>query len=315
MNWISLIVISLLSNALWTFDENYISDVYFKGKGYSGQKVTFGFAYIIIAILAFMIFDIEIESLAALPVIYIITAGAVCSIADLLYCRAVEIEDSTTISIFSQLSPIFYLIFGWFLLDETFSVHQLIAFAIIITAPFLIIFASKKKNRKIKIKTVLLILAFVMIEALMNIVFVKNSFAVTNVAMSDFRKLLIATMILLFGQGIGSLVISFSRPNIMKRFRYVIRRSQLRVFVPIIVSIVTSVIAQVSYLGVLALAPSVALAAALNDSLLPVVMLIVGIVLSIIWPNFGREKIEKKSILVHSLATICVVIGIIILQF
>lgn len=315
MNWITLTIISLLSNTLWTFDENYISDYYFKGKGYAGQKIVFGCTYILLAIMAFFIFNIELDDLAALPVIYIIVAGAICSIADLLFCRALEIEDSTTISIFLQLSPIFYLIFGWTLLGESFSVHQLIAFAIIVTAPFLIIFSSKKKNRKIKIKTVFLILAFVTIEALMNVVFVKNSLLVMNGAAEEFNKLLIATTILLFGQGLGSLIICCGMPKLRKRFRYVIKRSKGRVFLPIITGILTSVIAQFSYLGVLVLAPSVALAAALNDSLLPVVTLLMGLGLSAVWPNFGREKLEKKTITVHSIATVCVVIGIIILQF
>ena len=113
----------------------------------------------------------------------------------------------------------------------------------------------------------------------------------------------------------GNLLIFYGQPTLRKRFHYVVKRSRLKVLIPIFICIIISVVANFSYLGVLTLSPSVALAAALTDSLLPVVTLLMGIGLSVVWPNFGREKIERKSILIHSTATILVVAGIVLLQF
>jgi hypothetical protein len=39
-----------------------------------------------------------------------------------------------------------------------------------------------------------------------------------------------------------------------------------------------------------------------------------GLLLTLIWPKFGREKLQKKVILVHFIATILVVIGIVLMQ-
>ena len=39
-----------------------------------------------------------------------------------------------------------------------------------------------------------------------------------------------------------------------------------------------------------------------------------GIILSIIWPKFGREKMERHVIVAHLIATILAAIGIILVQ-
>ena len=62
------------------------------------------------------------------------------------------------------------------------------------------------------------------------------------------------------------------------------------------------------------MAPSVALASAASDSTTPIMIFFMGIVLTILWPNFGREKLNRKSVLVHLIATVLVVAGIILIQ-
>jgi hypothetical protein len=56
------------------------------------------------------------------------------------------------------------------------------------------------------------------------------------------------------------------------------------------------------------------MASAASDSVTPVVIFFMGIVLTLIWPKFGREKLNRKNVLVHLVATMLVVIGIVLLQ-
>ena len=61
-------------------------------------------------------------------------------------------------------------------------------------------------------------------------------------------------------------------------------------------------------LGVTALASVVANASQL------VITFILGIVLSLIWPKFGREKLKRHVIVAHLIAVVLCVVGVIILQ-
>ena len=78
---------------------------------------------------------------------------------------------------------------------------------------------------------------------------------------------------------------------------------------------VVGFIKEFAYRGALVMAPAVAVASAASDSVTPVVIFFLGIVLSIIWPNFGRENLKRKNVIVHLIATVLVVAGIVMLQF
>jgi hypothetical protein len=69
-----------------------------------------------------------------------------------------------------------------------------------------------------------------------------------------------------------------------------------------------------TYRAALFMAPSVAVASAASDSSTPIVIFFMGILLTLIWPEFGREKLNRKSIIVHLIATILVVVGIVLIQ-
>ena len=91
-------------------------------------------------------------------------------------------------------------------------------------------------------------------------------------------------------------------------------QSKRKVVRPMLVNSILGVVADFTYRTALATAPAVALASAISDSSEPIVIFFMGIILTLIWPKFGREKLNKKTVLVHLIATILVVIGVAILQ-
>ena len=116
------------------------------------------------------------------------------------------------------------------------------------------------------------------------------------------------------GLGIGNLLIIALMPKWRRRFLAVYRSSHRLVLRPLFGGLVVSLVKKFSYHATLILAPSVALASATSDSAEPIAIFFMGIVLTLIWPKFGREKIDRKSILVHLIAIILVVIGVVLIQ-
>ena len=57
-----------------------------------------------------------------------------------------------------------------------------------------------------------------------------------------------------------------------------------------------------------------ALGSAITNAAELIMTFILGIVLSVIWPNFGREKLHRHLIVAHIIAVALCVAGIIIIQ-
>lgn len=306
MSWLILVLITVAFDSTRIFVDNYISDHYFKGNGAVSQKLFFSYAFIILSVILLIIFGLDFSNPMAIFIFFI--SGFMNSIAGIPYYRALELDDSINLGIFIQLAPILYLIFGWFLLDEKFSIMQLLAFLLIIAAPLLIVFTAKKRSRKVKIKAILCSFIYVFIAVLANILFVKENLVADNLSFYSEMALIF------FGKGIGNIVIIYTHPRWRKRFISVFKSSHKKVLRPLFSSYFLSITKDFTYRGALALAPSVALASAATDSTTPIMIFFMGIVLTLIWPNFGREKLNRKSVLTHLIATVLVVAGIVLLQ-
>lgn len=306
MNWLLLIVVDVVADSTRIFIDNYVSDYYFKGKESVAQKLFYGYAYLLIALITAFAFGINFGDVPIVPMVLVFAAGAISSLGGIPYYRALEIENSTSLGIFLQLSPVLYLIAGWFLLDQPFSPLQLLAFSIIIAAPILIVASARKKSRHLELKAVFCSLLNVVAYVASSLIFVKE--------VADGLDIVSAIVIILIGKGIGNIGIIYCRPKWRKRYYYVLNKSKRKVVRPMLLNSILGVVADFTYRAALATAPAVALASAISDSSEPIVIFFMGIILTLIWPKFGREKLDKKTVLVHLIATVLVVIGVAILQ-
>lgn len=306
MNWLFFVAIAVVADSLRTFIDNYVSDVYFKGRHAVSQKLFDGCAFIVFSIIMFAVSGFDFANLSIITILLIILSGILHSISGIPYYRALELDDSTNIGIFTQLAPVFYLILGWFFLDQVFSPLQLVAFAVILFAPFLIVFTTKKRSRSIKLKAVLFAFLYVLISVIGNLIFVK-------VNTGDFNFITAIGLVLL-GKGVSDILIVWLVPKLRKRFFVVDRKSHHRLLIPLTMSSAVTTIQQFTYRAALITAPAIAIASAASDSAEPIVIFFMGLLLTLIWPNFGREKLDRKTIIVHLIATVLVVIGIVLLQ-
>ena len=306
MTWLILVSLATILDSTRIFVDNYASDVYFKGRGAVSQKLFYGYAFILITLILLILTGFSFDSNYALNYALFFASGLLSSVAGIPYYKALELDDSTNIGIFTQLAPVLYLILGWFFLNEVFSPLQLIAFVIILSAPFLIIATTKKRSRKIKIKAVLYASLYVFIAVIGNLIFVKE-----NVPNLNFLS---EMLFVFFGKGIGNLIIVYTRPKWRRRFHNVVQDSHYKVLRPLVANSIIGFAKDLVYRMGLITAPAVALASAASDSAEPIVIFFMGLLLTLIWPKFGREKLGKKPVMVHLTATILVVLGIILLQ-
>ena len=306
MIWLFLVGIATILDSARIFVDNYSSDVYFKGRGSVSQKLFYGYAFIIGAFILAAVTGFDFNANYWLNYLLFFASGLLSGIAGIPYYKALELDDSTNIGIFTQLAPIFYLVIGWFTLGENFSPYQLVAFAVIILAPLLIIATTRKRSRKIKIKAVFYALLYVLIAVIGNVIFVKENTPDLN--------FLTEILFVFLGKGVSNLIIVYSRPKWHRRFYAVLKSSRKKVLRPLISNSIIGFTKDIMYRQGLILAPSIAVASAASDSAEPIVIFFMGIVLTLIWPKFGREKLDRKTVIIHLIATILVVAGIVLLQ-
>ena len=306
MNWLFLVAIAVILDSARIFIDNYVSDVYFKKNGAVSQKIFYGCIHTIIAIIILVATNFSIFQTNFATVGLITLSGILVGLSGIPYYKALEIEDSTNLGIFIQLAPILYLIFGWIFLGDTFSPLQLVAFLTILIAPTLIVLTARKRSRKIKLKAALYAFLYVLMAVIGNLLFVKAN-------TGDKINFISEIALLFLIRGVINIIIVYCRPKWRKRFK-TITKDNKKVFRPMLINALFGATKDFAYRGALVTAPTVALASATTDSAVPIVIFFMGILLTLIWPKFGREKLDRKTIITHLIATILVVTGILILQ-
>ena len=156
MNWMTFIIINIISASMAIFIDNYVTDFYFRGREANGIKTLSGFAYALYAIIIALVFGINFQDASIFSIVIIFLSGIISSIGSIPYLKALECDDSINLGIFIQSAPILYLILGWFLLGESFSPFQLVSFAVILSAPVLIVLSARKRSRKVRLKAIML---------------------------------------------------------------------------------------------------------------------------------------------------------------
>lgn len=306
MNWLTYIAITLIVDSFRIFIDNYVSDVYFKGRGAASQKLFYGYSVTILCLIILAVTGFNFSAFTPRLFLALILAGFISAISGVFYYKALELDDSTNLGIFIQLAPVLYLILGWLFLGETISPIQLVAFLIIVSAPALIILTTRKRSRNVQIKAAIYSFFYVLIAVISNLIFVK-----ANTSEASF---ITTAAVLLIAKSITNAALVYLNPKWLHRYRTVIKQSKRKVFRPMLTNTIVGVAKEFFYRAALVTAPTVALASAVSDSSGPIVIFFMGILLTLIWPKFGREKLEKKPIIVHLIAIILVVSGVVLLQ-
>lgn len=306
MTWLILLLVSAVLTSFGLYIDNFTIDVYFKGNGANAQKVFYAFFQGLLFLILLPIFGVDFNTVTPNTLVLFVVCGFASSMANVFYYKALEVDDATNVSIFVQLSPILYLLFGWLFFGEFISPSQILAFFLIMAAPFIIILTTRKRSRKIRLRAVFYVFLYVCILVGSNLVFVKQS--------SPEASFGTELSFMFLGRSLGNFVLILTNRKWIKRFHTVVKSTHGKVFLPLIANGTLGTIKKFCYYFALTIAPNLALASAVSDSTTPTVVFFLGLILTAIRPAFGREKLNKKAITVHAITTALVIAGIILIQ-
>jgi drug/metabolite transporter (DMT)-like permease len=302
MLWLVLVILVAAGWALGAFIDNYNTDVNFRGRFPQGQKVFAAVAYILTAIIIAIFWP-----LMGFPIdtiLLLIVSGVASSIASVPYYNALKSENATGATIFVQLAPIMYLIAGWALLGQDVGPMKFLAFLVILSAPLTIILSTEKRRRRLEIWAAGLLMAYLIFAVGSNLVFIYVAGEL------DFAT---AFFWFIVGKALTDTVMIVVFKKWRKRFFDVLKVRKLKLLGPLVVNQAIYTLVEVGYRMALMLGP-VAIVSVVANAAQLMLTFILGVILTLIWPVFGRERLSRRMILAHLVATILAVAGIVMMQ-
>jgi drug/metabolite transporter (DMT)-like permease len=302
MLWTILGIIAAATWSVSAFIDNYLADVIFKGKKPQAVKVINGPVNIVLAIIFAIVMQVQIPELWQIGVL--LFSGALNAIGTLAYYQALKREEATGIAIFYQLQPVFFLLIDYFIFNEKLNPHQLIGLIAILLAPLVIIFAQRRKNaRRTEIIAAMLLVLYVVLATIS---------AEITIRFSAGLNFLSVFVFFILGRGITDTIIGLT-PSVRKRHQFILKKFGTKYSLTAALNQAICTAADFLYRYALVLGIA-AIASALTNAAELVLTFIFGIIFSIIWPNFGREKLQRRLVASHIIAIILCIIGIIIIQ-
>ncbi len=303
MLWLILSIITAILYSISAFLDNFITDVIFTHKKPQAVKVFNGVTYIFFAFVIAMIFNLE--EIPLLNIGLFLLSGVLASISSIPYYLALKNEETTGAAIFYQLQPIFYLLAGALFFSEPITLPQIIAFVLIMAAPIIIVLTRKhKKSRQLQMKTSWFFIIYVFLLASSGII--STHFA-DDVSFTTFF------VYFLLGRGLSDVVLTLTHPDWREQFKEAIAKNPIKNVGIIGLNQIICVIADFTIRLALILGTS-AIVSALSNSAELIIIFVLGIVLTKIWPKFGREHLHRHIIIAHLVGTVLCVIGILILE-
>jgi drug/metabolite transporter (DMT)-like permease len=305
MLWLVIALITAFLYALSSFLDNYLTDEFFKGRVPQALKIIDGPACLVIAIILVTYHGVFDVSPAAMLLCTI--SGVLLALADIPYYLGLRGEESTGMTILFQLSPIFYLLADYLIFGETIEPTQILAFIFILAAPFIIYLTERRYGRrggKLKLVSAFWIIASVIIYAFSDLLFTHGEEGF------DFVSLFFYFLV---GQGVASALISLTQRRWHKRFANVAKRNGYKFPILFIFNLLICTATDFLYRYALIIGTAAIVSVTTNSAQL-IMTFVMGIILTRLWPKFGREKLNKHIIRAHFIATILAIIGIVILQ-
>jgi drug/metabolite transporter (DMT)-like permease len=303
MNMIFLPIIAALCYALSGFIDNYLVDAHVK-KLHAKCMSPIYMALEIIACAAILIITRgSVLEVSAGGIAIFFGAAAFNSLASLPYYAALKRGETTEVSLLSQAAPIIALVLGVALLGESIGAEQLAAFFLIIGSAVFLVLGSGSKHIKLKMISGGYVLLACLFWVLSDIVFVLQ--ARESAFITSFFWLLLG--------GLAANAVQFAIMKSWRRdFKTFISRNRAKKVAIITVNELVWGVGEVAWRFGVVMLPVAIVSVTGNVSQL-IITFVLGILLSSFFPRFGREKLTKKIVVNHALATVTIGVALVIL--
>ncbi len=304
MNWFFIALLSTLCFSVITHIDKYLISRYVKESGIGALMLFSAFFAIFVLPFVFLI-EKNIFSISLGDMFFLILIGILSFLAVLFYFKALTYADASTIIPFFQLIPVFGFILGFFLLKENIPLQSIVA-GLVIMIGVLILGFSKQNKEPIVFQGVMVLLmitssfTYALYETLFKLFTLEGTFWVS-----------------LFWQNIGLLIAGvfmyLAIPKYRGDFHRLIKENGKAVLGLNIVNetLNTVAVGLVQYASLLA---PIALVLLVN-SMQPVFVFLMGVLLTILLPQISKEDIARGVLLQKSLAIMIVILGTYLLYF
>lgn len=298
-NWF---LIALIAPILWSVInhiDKYILSRYLSGRGVGALLIFSSFSSIIILPFLFIFYRSKIFSVSFFDSLILLITGLISATAFYFYLRAMDIDEASIVIPLFQFDPIFGYIFGFFILQESLNVNQILASILVLTGIILLSIEIDIENKlRLKKRVLILVMTSSFLFALSGILFKK-------LALVD------SFWISIFWQYVGLTLFGILTFAFYKKFRddfiTMITFSQFKFLSLNIISEILYIIGALFNNFALLIAP-VALVFVVN-SYQPLFVFITGVLFTVFIPKFVSEKISRRHFFHKLISIIIIFIG------
>ncbi len=298
MTWFLLALVGPFMYALTNHIDKILLEKYFKTQGV-GTLILFSSILSLIALPFLFAFDQNVFNLNIASILALITVGIMNVMVLWLYLKALSDEEASVTVVFYQLVPVFGLILGFIILNETLSTLEIIAMTVIILGTTIISFEIDAENKfKLRKKTVGLMLTAAFLWALESVIFKAVALQETVVLSLFWEHLTLGI--------VGILILIFVK-SYRKHFINALKNNSKGIIGLNVANESLYMIGNISFSFAYLLAP-IALVL-LTESFQPIFVFSIGIFLTLFFPKLTVEKIEAKHIWQKVMAIIITGVG------
>lgn len=303
MTWILIALIPPLLYAISNHTDKYLIEKYFKG-GEVGAFIIFSAVFSIIIVPFIYFFKPEVLFIGLSSALILLLNGCLIVGSLICYFYAMREEEASVVIPFYQTIPIFGYILGYFILGETLSWSQIVASLVIILGASILAFEIEEEGGyRFKKRVVFLMLAASLLYALNGVIF--KLFALdlgfwTSIFWEQNGKVLLGILILTFIESYRKQVVEVFRLNKASILFFNILNEGA--------TLSADLICAFAYL----LAP-ITLVMAVNSAQ-PFFVLVIGIILTLLFPKTFKESLAKKHLVQKIVAIGLIIMGGVLLS-
>lgn len=303
MNWFLIALINPIVHAFVNHFDKYLLSKYLKG-GTVGALIIFSALFAVFLLPILLIIDPSVITSVTLTQGLILMAnGSFLTVAILFYLYAIDHDEASYVAPFFQLIPVFGLIFGYFILNETLSSQQLIAGGTILLGSLFLSVELGDGNSRIKGKLVALMLGSSLFYSINAVIF-KSVAQTEGFVASLFWDML--------GKVVFGLILLLAISSYRKQFFNLLKESGAKFVGLNIVNEILSLVGELALVLAVLFAP-VALVQSVGG-LQPGFVLIFGVLLTLFFPKFATESLEKRFLVQKIIGIAIITVGVYLLE-
>lgn len=304
MEWLLLSILVAFLLSLVQFIDKYLIENYLKNGAIGSLVIFSALAGFPVAVLILLLQD-GLFSISFCHIVITIVNGVIHTLWLIPYFYALEKDDASVVAPLLLLSSIFSLLLGYFFLGESLSNSQILgSFFLLIGAVGLTIEISSSKKIGIKMY-VFLLMALASFFVALNLTLFKWIAIETDYWTTSFWEYI--------GFCISALLLLLFFKSYRNQFIEVVKTNKKAILSLNFANESLYLLAKLVFNWTTLLVP-LALVSFVVDGFNPFFLLILGIIFTILFPNFIREKIDKKYIFQKVISIAFLFLGILILN-